>query len=395
MALLPRAQQPTGQSLQPEPQLSVKGLHILIWCCFAISTLTFVTRIIVRATHFKKIFSDDYAVCWAWAFLLGYCIVGTMIAPLSLRYQGVSSGIGFVLSGNWGELDEVDRRRSQKWPTYVQDGRRYQKLQYAQILTFVTSLYSVKLSFLLFFRRLNKGARTLPFEIYWWTTLALVILAYIGCWISQSLYCAGEPQAKCVTPYRLRMGVVGVKYSVGADVATDILIIGIPIQMLWGVKMQLMRKLFILSVLCAGLGIVVIALIRGAALKFGGNSALDRIIFWGNIELCTAFVLCSLASYKALFVGRDRRILAGETGKAPPLVDRWSYSARRSRKVDNTEAIMTQQSVNISNSSIKNDEDPKAPIQAYRGVPGPLKHSTSDRSGYGNSVLVQSDPAAS
>ena len=62
---------------------------------------------------------------------------------------------------------------------YSSQLHRFQKMQNAYLVFTYTTIFSVKLSFLFFFRTLVRQARQMM--IYWWTVLFTMIVAWILC----------------------------------------------------------------------------------------------------------------------------------------------------------------------------------------------------------------------
>lgn len=64
-------------------------------------------------------------------------------------------------------------------PTYIPDTEHYLRSSVAVIVLFYSSLVAIKISFLLFFRRLTAGVNSKAQNIQWWTVFVLVICVWI------------------------------------------------------------------------------------------------------------------------------------------------------------------------------------------------------------------------
>ena len=104
---------------------------------------------------------DDYFVLLASAFVLAYAI--TMQIYAHKMYYTIAVAAGLQIPG----LDDASVAES------------YFKACAALLLMFYSALWAVKLSFLLFFRRL--GQNIVGQRRVWWPVFILKVLLYIAC----------------------------------------------------------------------------------------------------------------------------------------------------------------------------------------------------------------------
>ncbi|KAL8796095.1 MAG: hypothetical protein Q9195_001427 [Heterodermia aff. obscurata] len=152
-------------------------------------------------------------------------------------------------------------------PDFIQQLLRSVKIQDAAVVLLSSTLLSVKLSFLFFFRQLL---------------------------------------LKCVTPSALSRENASLKAVTILDLLSDLLILTIPILLLWGVKISLRRKLALGTILCLSVFTMLICIIRIS----GGNTVNGQIdtawvIFWLQVEAAVAVIIVSVTAYRMLFVAEN------------------------------------------------------------------------------------------
>jgi hypothetical protein len=120
-------------------------------------------RVLVRINVFRKLYADDYLVIGAWILLLISAIIWqTQQRVLYTFYTLLYDGI----------LPD---------PTFTSSWGMFLKLENTLLVIFYTSLWTVKLSFLLFFRRLGLRASTYRLTAWWWIVLGLSTAMWLTC----------------------------------------------------------------------------------------------------------------------------------------------------------------------------------------------------------------------
>lgn len=110
---------------------------------------------------FRKLFWDDIFVVLAMVITLASAIVWqTFMAHDMYELMGVSAGL------------------EPPGPTFVIDSDNYSKASTAVQIFFYSTLWSVKISFLIFFRRLGKNVRRQKF--LWWPIFSFTVATYIA-----------------------------------------------------------------------------------------------------------------------------------------------------------------------------------------------------------------------
>ena len=85
-------------------------------------------------------------------------------------------------------LDTVSTGKELPPPDIMSVGAFYLKCQFAIICLFWTTLWTVKVAILMFYKSLFNR---LPKQMtLWWCVLGVVVVLYVGCWGSQLASCA-------------------------------------------------------------------------------------------------------------------------------------------------------------------------------------------------------------
>ena len=118
-------------------------------------------RVFVKIKSFRKLFSDDLLVIAAWIMLFGFAVLWQVMVPTLYEQYAVESG---------QKLPDVE---------FISKDTHFLRSIVAFTILFYSCLWTVKLSFLLFFRRL--GARVRGQNIWWWCILAVTGLTWVSC----------------------------------------------------------------------------------------------------------------------------------------------------------------------------------------------------------------------
>lgn len=142
----------------------------MIWTVVGISFLFLVFRLFSRFIGPRTIYWDDVLIILAWILSLVTAIIWSVVAPGLYTFYDVVSG------------------HAQPGPSFVTNSERYYTGQLTVLIFFYTALWSVKFSFLMFFRRLRKDVD--KHEYLWWTVFAITAATYV--------VCIGTIQYKCL-----------------------------------------------------------------------------------------------------------------------------------------------------------------------------------------------------
>ena len=144
-------------------------------------------RVYVRLKIFRRLHIEDPFVLAAWLMNLANTIVWQMTAKKLYSVIAVESGQIFMPPSEYSSYFYIE----------------LQSL-FASELLYYTALWSVKLSFLFFFRNLGNNIRRQM--ILWYCVLVITIASYIGCLCMMDYRCLVESRGlgKCFTIPRER-----------------------------------------------------------------------------------------------------------------------------------------------------------------------------------------------
>ena len=135
-----------------------------MWGGTAIATSFLVFRFYVRVKNFKKLFIDDHLVLLAWLFMLA--VVITWQTQLPALYAQYAMAAGTMIPT----------------PDFLEHEQTLLHSEVATVMFAYLSLWTVKFSFLMFFRRLSVGVQGQ--KAWWWIVFAFTVLTLasaIGC----------------------------------------------------------------------------------------------------------------------------------------------------------------------------------------------------------------------
>ena len=194
----------------------------------------------------------------------------------------------------------------------------YFKSTVAVIYFFYSSLWSIKISFLIFFRRL--GTNVKHQKLLWWPVFAITLATYFicigtiqySCLIRSFEYLATH----CAKPSAASYQQITLKLNCTWDVLTDFLsrsielhwnvinisiVMSIPITMLWGVQMRWRRKAALAGIFSLVIITIIFAIVRTAVVSSSETRLPDSswLYMWSAIETSVGkwiMYLCNLIS---------------------------------------------------------------------------------------------------
>lgn len=132
-----------------------------MWGGTAVSLCFFIFRVFVRLRYFERLYADDFCVLAAWIMLFASSIVW--------QTQQTALYDSFKLSAG----------RLQPTSSILAAEQSFLRANLAVLILFLSCLWSVKVSLLLFFRRL--GYKVRGQKIWWWIVMGSTILTWTAC----------------------------------------------------------------------------------------------------------------------------------------------------------------------------------------------------------------------
>ena len=179
----------------------------MIWGALVIAILCGSLRFLARIRTFKKLLVDDYFVLLALVCVFANAIICQIYARRMYYVEAVIGG--FEMPGN----------------DFAQLTESYLRSDVAVIILFYSALWSIKMSFLLFFKRLGTNVRGQ--KLIWWSVLGITLATYFAC-IGTIQYRCLVPSLEyiiinCKTTAGKSFQQISLKLSCAWDVSTDCL----------------------------------------------------------------------------------------------------------------------------------------------------------------------------
>ncbi|PYI23593.1 hypothetical protein BO86DRAFT_440362 [Aspergillus japonicus CBS 114.51] len=280
-------------NFQTDTSAKVSGPAFIgfVWGATSISFLFIATRTIARLAAFRRLWLDDAFAIGAWLILLAQAI--TWQTQLNSMYYI------FALEDGLAEPTvEVMARLS-----------RLARAECAILILFYTCLWSIKASFLIFFRRIAGTDRS--WIIWFWCVVGLVAGTYFvclgdieyNCLVNNEAYILEHCTQKAAVQFEFRTLVT----NLVLDVVTDLCIISLPITLLWNVRIPVRRKAILMAILSVAVVIIIVAVVRVAVVaRRNQNSDISWLWMWSFIEATVANIVACMASFRQLFMKQDQ-----------------------------------------------------------------------------------------
>ncbi|KAI9796329.1 MAG: hypothetical protein M1835_004320 [Candelina submexicana] len=178
----------------------------------------------------------------------------------------------------------------------------HQRFIYSATTLLWTTIFTVKFAYLTFFRRLIKQIR--PLIIYWRVIVGITVVSFLICIMSIYVTCTkwGLEAEVCLHLVYVRRNIGLATFGIVLDVGTDLLLVGIPIRLVWSVKIKPRQKLILGIFLCLNLFMVITASVRVSGIKSHGTFDDIWLVLWLHIEACVAVAMISLTAFRSAFV---------------------------------------------------------------------------------------------
>ncbi|KAI4195499.1 MAG: hypothetical protein LQ350_007166 [Teloschistes chrysophthalmus] len=238
--------------------LTPASLETIVWLVVAIAILFAFLRFIIRLYALRKLLEDDVAVMFALLLLLSLAIMYRYATPIMF------------------ELNDIATGKEKLTPDFISRAAVFLKLQFAIIVLFWTTIWVVKISFLIFYRTLFSG---LPDHMF----------------------------GACETPRDIHYSNACLYVAAAGDVASDIMSKSSDPQQGIELMISVKEKFALGAIFSVGVIKITFAIIR--VVKIGASSQHVNPIWlalWSMIEASVAVVVACLPSFKVLFA-RGRR----------------------------------------------------------------------------------------
>lgn len=290
----------------------------VVWTFVALSLIFLCARCLIKIKTFKRIAPDDLVAIAAWLMFLADVSLWTNMSPRLYANYAMMQGKG-------------PTSEAEATATLDRYGYFIHLVAPFKIL-FYTSLWTVKLSMLLFFRRLGHQIRS--HEVWWWCVLVVTVATWMVCIADIDYPCTtSKPWPWIIKncPYQSKLDYQNATFyaNCALDIISDFLIISIPVLILWNTRVPLRRKLVLILIFSATMVVMVVSVIRVTVVQSEHQSAeIAWLFFWSYVEVGTAIMISCVASFRQLFVAQERATSASKPSPSSSVFERFKKSNR-------------------------------------------------------------------
>ncbi|KAK9773003.1 hypothetical protein SCAR479_10333 [Seiridium cardinale] len=380
----------------PPPAVPYTAYVATIWAFVAVSGITLICRLIARFRGPRRLFWDDGFVIFPW----------TLSLVTAATWQWAARDMYYIMNVQAG-LANYDPS------IYMTSLRNWLNASLIAELFFYTALFSIKLSFLFFFRRLSNGIS--HFRYIWWPVLIVTVGSYLGAIGNVDYKCLvgtiEQITGVCQQEHELQFTTATLKANAALDVFTDFMSVpllfyislslvlltlsSLPIVMLlptilvWNTRIRTSKKLALIGLFSLSIITIVIAIVRAimvdSARRPDGNPDVTWLWFWSAVE---PSVVCCGSAFPQLFTPSMHSSKKLEFSPSETFL-RMKSRIRSSRKHRQAEDDTTWLDLTaVSRNSLRDFDNHSYSMVSDHGH----RSSTDPESGYGNNVTLANNP---
>ncbi|KAK3367756.1 hypothetical protein B0H63DRAFT_565659 [Podospora didyma] len=268
------------------PNFPLQNFLATIWTTTAIAFVFVAVRLYARSPwgRGRGLYWDDALIAFAYLLFLAWAILW------QVRVKSVYYMFPDMSSETHNEDGSIER-----W---------FRTLYIAHVLLY-TCLTSVKVSLLMFFRRL--GSQTQKLKYIWWPVLAYTLAAWVALIVNAEVKCLLSPldyiSNHCSNVDGQRRLELSIQINCALDVSSDFFIMLIPIGLIWKLRMRLARKLALAGLFSLSLITMAMAVVQAL-----GHATRWTTFIWifAAIEACIAIVISCLSAFPQLFLPAEK-----------------------------------------------------------------------------------------
>ncbi|KAL5355197.1 hypothetical protein BJX96DRAFT_170441 [Aspergillus floccosus] len=272
---------PQNAPVVPGARIAKPTFLAIIWTFTGLSLFFVIFRLTVRLAQSRRFGPDDLLVVIAWTILLVTAIIWQAKSSILYYHYLVDEG-----AAQWTK--EFENQYSD-----------FIHFLAPLMILFYIGLWCIKFSFLVFFY--NLGSKITSHRVWWWVVFAITTAAFITSIADYDYKCSEKSLDYIISHLHFQNYYFYVNFAV--DVATDLLILSIPILILWEVRLPLRKKLVLGAVFSVIMITIAVSTIRVAVNRSSDtNVDVTWLYFWSFVELSIAIVVSCMAAFRQLFV---------------------------------------------------------------------------------------------
>ncbi|KAF6225196.1 hypothetical protein HO133_010393 [Letharia lupina] len=283
---------------------------------FGLAIIAFIIRSYICIRIHKKVHVEDFILLFAVMSLcaatgLAYATLTAQYALLQLVLHGFEGDIVFRLLGEIPSISKEENAATNLWWLVI---------------------FSVKMAFLFFFRRLISRLRSL--NVWWWFVTALTIIAGLvsvaASWLTCPYFTIGG-LLSCAGTSADHRTIRDTAITTVMDIMSDLLVLSLPVSILWKVRISVRQKIGLAFSLCLSCVMVVVTIVRVAGMRQRGSGSVDIVwlAFWQQQECSIAVLMCSVSAFRSLFVPSPARTPIPRQQRDSPSEKRRRFPHRR------------------------------------------------------------------
>ncbi|KAH7096036.1 hypothetical protein FB567DRAFT_514057 [Paraphoma chrysanthemicola] len=259
-----------------------------LWAGVGVSFVFLILRTWIRIKVFRRLQADDPFVVLAFLLSVANAAIWTYIADDLYFNLALSNGLIPVQSIPANFLDRITRLIRGNLAAYL--------LGYF-------GLWSVKISFIVFFRRFGEKLRAQ--RIAWYVVLGFCLASLAVCIGTVDYRCLTSSGMKiietCQEPRTVNFEFITLRLTTALDVLTDFSIILLSTNVLWRIRLQMLTKLALGGIFSLTLFVIAVAIIRVVIAPRNGVLDLSWLVCWQGVEISVALIVVCLASFRILY----------------------------------------------------------------------------------------------
>ncbi|KAL8725053.1 MAG: hypothetical protein Q9181_006557 [Wetmoreana brouardii] len=181
----------------------------------------------------------------------------------------------------------------------------FRKLVTASLILTWIAMMAVKFSFLALFRRLIDR---IPPLIKYWRVVVVFNVAVTGygasVYVIACPHFSGAKVVSCLGGHTRHKTVQYALSQLVLDVFGDLLILYIPFQLIWKVKIKMIQKLTLACSLCLTVVVIIFTVTRASGLEWQDKLDVLWEVYFQIVAAEVGLILVALTAFRALFVSR-------------------------------------------------------------------------------------------
>ncbi|CAL3968565.1 unnamed protein product [Diplocarpon coronariae] len=265
---------------------------ILNWIMWSIALVITILRLTVRFLQMKRLFWDDIFAVLGIIFLTGVAALNQ--AARDSTYLLIALEEGHKPAPQYKNLKDINAAEV-----------HHKYMLFFLVMVFYLTLWSVKISLLLFYRRLLVGLN--GYMRWWWIVMWFTIASLLASTLSNFLSCIPlsrrfdlHPGASCTAAN----GINSTWIASTMDISSDIFIALLPIRLLIGLRIPARQKIGIGAVFSLGAVVICFASIRLVevleTIAPGNPTRYVSLLLWTILETTVAVIVGSLPTLRTL-----------------------------------------------------------------------------------------------